>query len=215
VVAKRSHGRSFFDRLQPSAARRNFERARRLRDAGIATAAPLACLERSSPPAAWLVTEFLDPVVDLDTLALTVLTRSNGGWSRHRRNGLIRKAAGLFCDLERAGLYHRDLKASNILVAPGEGDDSLKACIVDLDGLAWWWPWRSRWKPVTRLAASLLPYKSVTRGDHVRFLRAYLAARGDDPARGLDGVRRMRRKAARYARAARKRKSNKLDGYSD
>jgi hypothetical protein len=88
--------------------------------------------------------------------------------------------------------------------------------IVDLDGLAprrWWRP-DHRWQPLTRLAASLLAYPSVTRADYARCLREYLARSGDDPAAWRPRFLQLAASAADYARRSRRRKSHKLDGFS-
>ena len=201
--------------VRPSAARRNFERAQALHKAGIGTALPLAYLERRSSRASWLITEFLDGVMDLDAYVLTILSRAGSAENRTRRDVVIRAVAGLFCGLERAGLYHRDMKASNILlVHAGEQARSPRACIVDLDGLAAFRAWRSAWKPIVRLAASLLQYPAVTRTDYLRFLREYCSEIGQECCDWRTHLGRLRKQAARYAQAAQKRKSNKLDGFT-
>jgi|CXWL01.1.fsa_nt_gi hypothetical protein len=201
--------------LRPSAARRNFEQAQVVQKAGIGTAVPLAWLECRSPRASWLITEFLDGVVDIDSHVLTVLSRAEVAGNRTHRNAVIGASVQVFRGLERAGLYHRDMKASNILLAPvGEQGKALRACIVDLDGLAAYRSWRSVWKPIVRLAASLLQYPTVNQTDYARFLREYLIAGGQDRFAWRTHFPRLRKQAARYAQAAQSRKSGKLDGYS-
>lgn len=217
VVCKQSKVRGVKDRMaaafRGSAARRNFDRASMLQSRGICTATPLAYVERHSPCTSWLVTEFLDGLIDLDAYVLTVLSR--GGAERSRRISIIRCVAGLFGRLKWAGLYHSDMKASNILLA-NTGDPTVppQAYLVDLDGLAPLRPWRSAWKPVVRLAASLMQYPSVRGTDYARFLREYMVAAGQDGRAWRSHFQRLRKQAARYARAASSRKHNKLDGYS-
>lgn len=213
VVAKQIRTGSILDSLRSTPAKRNFDRGLRLRDSGIATALPLALLEKRSPRASWLITEFLDTVMDLDTLVLRELSRLDTRWDRKRRSGLARALAQVFHNLECAGLYHRDMKASNILITQGSDNELPRACIVDLDGLARMWPWRSRWKPLVRFAASLLQYESVTTTDYARFLKEYLSVRGEDPASWPAHFRRLRKQAARYSQAARSRKIDKLDRF--
>lgn len=213
VVAKQSRSHSPLDSLRPSPARRNFDRGLRLRAAGIATALPLAYLECRSPRGSWLITEYLDRVVDLDSFVLTILTRSDSSLTHAHRSAILKSIAALFRGLERAGLYHRDMKASNILLTLDSKDGAPRACIVDLDGLSPRRPWRSRWKPLTRLAASLLQYRVVNATDYTRFLKSYLAAGGEDDSQWRTDFQRMRKDAARYSQAAQKRKRNKLDRY--
>ncbi len=198
-----------------SSARRNFERASRLQKAGIGTATPLAWLERRSPRTSWLITEFLDDVIDLDAYVLTVLSRSTAGTDRALRNAIVRSLVEMFRGLQWGGLYHRDMKASNVLLAnAGSKDNPPRVCIVDLDGLSTHRPWRSYWKPIVRLAASLLQYPAVTRTDYARFLREYLMEFGADRRAWRTHFTRLRKQAARYSQAAHKRKSDKLDGFS-
>ncbi len=219
VICKQAKTITFKDLLlrfiRASAARRNFNMAQALQRHNIATALPLAFLENPTTGSSWLVTEFLEDVVDLDAYVLMVLSRSTPMMKRCRRNVIIASIANLFRSLERAGFYHRDMKASNILLA--HTADSMAApesCIVDLDGLEKRRPWRSAWKPIVRLAASLLQYPAVTRTDYIRFLREYSGASGQDRSTWRSHYHRLRKQAARYARAAQRRKSNKLDGFS-
>lgn len=219
VICKQTKLRGVKDALfgfaRPSATRHNFERARELQNAGIGTALPLAYLERKSPRSSWLITEFLDGVIDLDAYVLTVLSRAGAADNRDRRNAVLRALAELFRGLERASLYHRDMKASNILLVHANKPGVKPcACIVDLDGLATHRPWRSAWKPIVRLAASLLQYPAVSRADYARFLRDYLIAGGQYRFAWRTHFPRLRKQAARYAQAAHRRKSNKLDGFT-
>ena len=217
VICKQTNTRGVKDGLaglvRPSAARRNFERAKALQSARIGTALPLAYLERKSPRASWLITEYLEGVVDLDAYVLTVLSRSSTAIRQDRRVAIISALVGLCRGLERAGLYHRDLKASNILLANVQLDPP-RVFIVDLDGLNPTRPWRSAWKPMTRLAASLLQYSGVSSADYARFLREYLVADGQSSRAWRSHFHRLRKQAARYSQAAQNRKTKKLDGYA-
>ena len=167
---------------------RNFDRALTLLRAGINTALPLAVLERRSPKReAWLITEFVPGLVDLDQVALGRLPQSEVARLRKIKNALIDAVVDLLEALERAGLVHRDFKASNILLKDWDSRSGPPSVwLVDLDGLQHVARWNTakRWQPVVRLAASLLGYTSVTRTDYGRFLRAYLNAVTPHIARG-------------------------------
>jgi hypothetical protein len=219
VICKQSKVNGIKDSLigfwRPSAASRNFNKAQALQSHNIVTALPLAFMENRTARLSWLVTGFLEDVIDLDAYALTILSRAGAMVRRDRRNKIITSIGNLFLGLESAGLYHRDMKASNILLANAVNSTKPpRACIVDLDGLEKSRPWRSKWKPIVRLAASLLQYPAVTRADYARFLREYLVAGGEERRAWRTHYHRLRKQAARYAQAAQKRKSKKLDGFT-
>ncbi len=200
-----------------SRARRSFDRAQLLLNAHIGTALPLAVVERSrSPRASWFVCEYLDNVVDLDSLVLTRISRIPSPKARAAKSTVINATADFFARLYRARLHHRDLKASNILLSDwdSEAGNRTRALVVDLDGLAERWPMRVgiRWQPLYRLAASLIDYPLITRTDHARFLREYHLQCGDHSDEWRVRFRKLSNRAARYARRSRHRKSGKLDG---
>lgn len=188
VICKRSTPSGMMARLGlvvgRSRARRNFDWGILLGRVGIGTASPLAFIERRGGAESWLVTEYLDDVIDLDAIALTKLPHLNPTEARARKSAVIAAVARLFCDLEREKLHHRDLKATNILIrgwdAGGFGGcqsapatQAMRAVLVDLDGLrvrarA---AVRDRRQRLMRLAASLVDYPTITRTDYARFLR--------------------------------------------
>jgi len=214
VVCKLSRAASL-GRLLPSRARKNARRAQVLLSAGINTARPLALLERGRE--SWLVTAYMPDLVDLDQFALSVLPRLDARESHRWKRGVIERVANLFAQILQNGLHHRDLKGSNVLLSgPNGAGGECKAVLLDLDGLRTWIPRkaaaeRSR---LTRLAASLLQYKSVTRADYARFLRAYLGSTGRHTAKWRTWFGDLSARGSDYNRRAQTRKSDKLDGYS-
>ena len=222
AVCKRTRvagfGGALASRLRPSRARRNFDRAERLIRAGIGTAIPLAMLEhRSHPTEAWLVTEFLGDVVDLDLIALTLLSQLDPTRSAKSKSALVDAVVELFARLAELNLHHRDLKASNILIADWDRPDRKpRPILVDLDGLRgrrWWRPSERR-QPLIRLAASLLDYATVGRTDQARFLRRHLARGGHTRDDWKEHFRDLSRRAIRYSQRAQLRKGRKLDGHA-
>jgi len=222
VVCKHSEvegwGRRLLRASRCSRAHRDFDRARMLPRIGIDTARPLALLEkRLSPRSAWLVTEYLANVVDLDQAALNLLPQCPPHRTRAIKNRLIHAVAKCFALLRRHKLHHRDLKASNLLIAHWDDPAApARVYVVDLEGLRgrrWWKPreWR---QPLIRLAASLLSYRSITRSDYARFLRSYLSCVGFAPGEWKDLFYTVAPQADRYARRSQTRKANKLDGYA-
>lgn len=203
--------------LAGSRARRNFERAAALAHFGIATAFPLAMIERSRPTReSWLFTGYVPDLVDLDRIVLTVLPQTRGSDSARIKRRIGRAVATLFLDLAKSGWHHRDLKASNILLRHHDKtDEPAQAWIVDLDGLSrvGVTDAKRERQRLVRLAASLMGYASVTRTDLARFLRVYLAS--NSKARGWRmEFRQLAQDAMSYAQRSKRRKGHKLDGFA-
>jgi Lipopolysaccharide kinase (Kdo/WaaP) family len=221
VVCKQSSVRSLGERLSTtfrgSRERRNWNRARRLLQAGIATAVPLAIVERSSPrPEGWLVSMAIAEVVDLERIVSGSLYVSPERSARSVKNGIIAALADLCGELDRAGLRHRDFKASNVLVTDHLGcKDGPVLWLVDLDGIHpyGWRRDRSKWSAVVRLAASLEGYRGLTRSDRLRFLRTWLGAENESREERKQAWRKMSAEVADYNRRARHRKRGKIDGF--
>jgi serine/threonine protein kinase len=202
VVCKQSRpiniGRRIGAWIGRSRERRNFQWALRLMAGGIGTATPLAWLRRrgfSSP--AWLVTEYRGDAAPLDRILLVEWPRLDSARRLMVKRHIILALAEFFTRLERAGFTHRDLKASNILLAHWDDDGRAEAMIVDLDGFrrcAAWMPPLRRWKPLLRLAASLREFSCVTRTDYARFLKAYVVQRPDRGPSWKDLFRRIEKR---------------------
>ncbi len=211
VVCRRGLAEGW-ERLRATRPRRNFARAMTLLRCGVGTARPLALIERRRSRESWLVTEFLSDMMDLDQMVLR-LSSMPPAQIRSVKGSLIESVASLLAALDRAGLTHRDMKASNILISQDSDAEPFGARIVDLDGLH-----RRRWgkrrQPLVRLAASVLDAPSLTQSDFLRFLRQYLAL--TSPARDdwKSLFRRSARQARQYAERSTRRKGGKLDGYT-
>jgi len=204
--------------FRPSRASRNLLRARRLLQVGIDTPVPLARIERTTPSrSSWLVTEFVADVVDLDQIVLSLLPQLERRALHKVKSGLVDVAVQLFACLDAARLYHRDLKASNILITNWEGRETRpRPMLVDLDGLhpRRWWDRRRRWQPLIRLAASLRDSPGLTRTDFARFLHRYLSQVGRPRAEWKTHFRRLSRDATEYVQRSQLRKTHKLDGFT-
>jgi len=214
----RSEGKGFSFLKRPSRTQRNLRRAVRLLDVGVDTAIPLAQIEHTVPPgSSWLVTEFVADVVDLDQIVLTLLSHLDRR-ALHKTKATLSKAlVELFARLDDARLYHRDLKASNILFTHWDGrGGSVGTMLVDLDGLhdRRWWNAPRRWQPLVRIAASLRDYPALRRTDFARFLHQYLSRVGIPRAEWKTHFRRLAREATAYAQRSQHRKSHKLDGFT-
>lgn len=222
LVAKQSRASGgsagWLNLFRPTRERRNFDRGLDLLRTGMATAMPLTIIERRSPSRqAWLFTEFLPDLVDLDRAVMMELPRKSPKDTRRIKDGLIQVIVDLAVRLNQHHYHHRDFKASNILLANWDGaKGSPEAVLIDLDGLH-----RSRlrtparrWRPLVRLAASLDGYSSVTRSDGARFLIAYLKRKSITRQRWRDLYRKLSVQMVSYNRAAKKRKVGKLDQFS-
>jgi tRNA A-37 threonylcarbamoyl transferase component Bud32 len=203
--------------FRPPRERRNCNRALALLNAGINTPLPLALIERKTfRREAWLVTEFIPGLVDLDQIALQLLPRIDCRRSRKVKDTILHELVRLFARMDDGALTHRDMKASNILLSNWDGQTGPPSVwIADLDGLKrhTFLSGRRPWQPVIRLAASLLGHSAVTRGDCARFLWAYLASRGEPRETRRQRFRELALRANHYVRKSRQRKSHKLDGY--
>ena len=214
----RSDGRGASLLKRPSRAQRNLRRAVRLLHVGVDTAIPMARIERTATPrSSWLVTEFVADVVDLDQIVLTLLSHLDRRALRKVKAALSEALVDLFARLYDARLYHRDLKASNILITHWDGREGpVGTMLVDLDGLHHrrWWTARRRWQPLVRVAASLREYPALCRTDFARFLQRYLSRVGIPTANWKAHYRRLARNAIDYARRSQLRKAHKLDGFT-
>ncbi len=226
VICKRTSpggtARRLAARLTGSRARRNRARAMSLLRAGVGTALPLAIVERGGSSACeWLISEEIPDTVDLDQVALTLLPGLSLAQRHAAKVGLTPLLVDLFARLEANGLRHRDLKASNFLITNWDGGAGGEPAvwIVDLDGL------RTNRLPIrgasagtrkgiTRLAASLLDYDSITRADYGRFLISLLDRTGVGRGEWKQQFRAIAMASRQYANASSARKGHKLDGFA-
>lgn len=210
IVCKGTRDQSLSDRLagvlRGTRSAVNFAAAVRLVEAGFLTAEPLVMLERRGFTGdCWFITEKIERLTDLDTLATSV-------WSGMAARELFTSKRSVICALielldgfKGHGIWHRDFKASNVtLTFDGE---SPKVWIVDLDGLSFRGG-HDRWRMWVRLAASLVGYRSVTRTDCLRVLLHHMVEGGDWKSEW----RRLAERVRSYNESARKRKVGKLDG---
>lgn len=197
--------------------RLEFERGAALLRAGIDTALPLALIRRTSGrPEEWQLHEFVADGVDLDHFLLSLLPRLDARRSRAAKTAILESLVTLFGRMYEHGLHHRDLKASNIMLVDWEGRaDSVRVCLVDLEGLKRrrWRRGNWHWKPVVRLAASVLSYHAITRSDYCRFLQAYVTRTGQTKSAWKLHYRLVAGMAAGYVRRSFRRKKERIDGY--
>ena len=164
--------------LLPGRAMRNFQTACMLIRAGVPVTWPLAALERTGPRdqrESLFITERITGAVDLHAW-VQQWTAGQRDVTPAARRTLAHRLGETFARLDRAGLWHRDAKAGNFLVA--EGTDGPVVYLVDLDGVRTRPPWvtHATHRGPAKLAATLMWAGSITATDAWRAVRAYAQA---------------------------------------
>ncbi|OEC32928.1 heptose I phosphotransferase [Pseudomonas cuatrocienegasensis] len=153
----------------------------RLQQAGVPTMTAVAYGERGNNPAmqhSFIVTEELAPTTDLEQLTL--------GWAEQApaprlKRALIDEVARMTGTMHRAGVNHRDCYICHFLLHTDTPvtADNLRLSLIDLHRaqVRAQVPRRWRNKDLAGLYFSAL-HIGLTRGDRLRFLRAYFQAAG-------------------------------------
>lgn len=217
-VAKMARATSMVKRIgdwfRVSKARRGFQQAMRLIRAGVHTPQPLVILESRNRGESWLITPFVDGLIDLDDIVLCRWPSLTTAELRRSKRMIGEVVAEFFATFHQAGLSHRDLKASNIMIQNWDGQVAApQVWLIDLEGLQ---PNRAvnGRQALSRLASSLLEYDQVTRTDYARFLQAYLKGVGRDSSQWRNEFRTLSEMAQTRRQRAGRRKAHKLDGYA-
>lgn len=158
---------------------REFWLGHRLRQLGLPTPLPLACMWR---PAGLchlegrIVTEFLNGAHPLDRAVRMIDARRHRNQRSAALDTLTSRLAEILGTLGNNGLYHRDLKVSNVLVSNSKSDP--QPWLIDLDGVAMErQPQGPRFRrTLVRLTASLTQSTQMSTAQYVRALRRILAA---------------------------------------
>ncbi len=187
VILKRPRARNDWRRLvqmlPPSRSMRGWRTGHALLHRDIATARPLAVLERRQGPLvrdSILVTEAIPGAVDLESFLKSRYRRCNSAEWHHLKGELAGLLARQLRQLQERGFRHRDCKASNLLVL---SDPGLKLLWIDMDGIriAAHASGNDTLRPLVRLHVSLLTVPGLTRTDRARFLKAYFSGYGVSP----------------------------------
>ena len=208
IVCKRRVPRQLYRRLlamvRVSRPRRTWWRASALLQADIATARPLAVLERRRFGLlvdSLLITEYLDNAGDLESLLTVGMRPLNQTDSWRLKFNLADAMAEFICRLHNARLIHRDFKALNVIVqrSPARGDrikgnggkddetkgnwvkgDGIKIAVVDLDGIRQTLTSSpdAPLRMLMRLNVSVDGFKRVCLTDRVRLLQRFLVHAG-------------------------------------
>jgi tRNA A-37 threonylcarbamoyl transferase component Bud32 len=180
VILKRVNVRSALEPLKnfyrSSAVRRSWLLGHGLRERWLPTPRPLAMFHRYRlgiyPAEGYLLTEKVPGAVGLSEAVRACRDpRALRAWGE--------KLARVVRTMHDRGVSHRDLKAPNVLLGTGATPvliDLVGVCATAADV-----PFERRAKELARLNASFLEMPHVTRGERLRFLRAYLCAGGSEP----------------------------------
>ncbi|KPK61844.1 MAG: hypothetical protein AMK73_07585, partial [Planctomycetes bacterium SM23_32] len=175
------------DLLENARARKSWDASLRLERDAVPVPFPVCYMERG---AGWGKEQLLvcEELPGATTLAGLLSQEGEGRWAGagpRERGALIEAVAGLVRALHRAGHFHGDLRAANILVWPAQDGGPAGLCVIDLARTKWlgWAPPMLRdvfcGVDLRRFALSIKA--PVSPRDAVRFFRAY--CRGFVPER--------------------------------
>lgn len=122
----------------PSAAMRSLSGAVTLLEKGYATAAPVAAVEYRRCGVllkSLYFSEELAGAKTIETFWRDELSALKGAAGKTKRRVFLRSLAQLFRSLHENGIYHNDLKASNILVPDRGASSETIFSLIDLQGL--------------------------------------------------------------------------------
>ena len=163
VIIKRFRHPSLVRRLAfflfPSPASRCLKGASVLGSNGIPTAVPLAALEHRNWKDLGISYYVAEEIADSQSLSVfwgDVLPTLSMNRSVKERRKILGEVAGLFHKLHSRGIYHQDLKGTNILVRV-EDSDQCRCVLVDVDGVSKKnrLSWRKRIKNLVQLNRTL------------------------------------------------------------
>jgi tRNA A-37 threonylcarbamoyl transferase component Bud32 len=182
--------------LRSSRGKRTWKAAHALLARDIPTPVPVACAEKRSARIlleSFLITHAVAPAMPLSRLFPEAGSGPHAGRAVDTRE-IIRRAARLVRMMHDRGIWHRDLKAANILVQNLSGN-TMHLYVTDLDGIRIKDTIRpeERIIDLARLNRSLITSPALSMRDRHCFLQWYLGAgrRGDATLRAYwEGIRR-------------------------
>jgi tRNA A-37 threonylcarbamoyl transferase component Bud32 len=176
--------RRLTERVERSRAHRAHLWAHRLRAIGIDTPRPLGFVERATKPTRYVsfsATEhvLLPALVEVRDSRLSMAMAGPGdGAAIAEKRALIDRIASMLRKMHAHGLFHADLHAGNLLVAP----DSV--WVIDLESMrSFAFAEHATVRALVRLNRAFLDTRMITRTDRMRFLRSYLQHQADRTSR--------------------------------
>ena len=165
--------------LFQSGALRSLKGAAILGRAGIASARPVAALEKRKYGVlvhSFFISDEIAGGKTADTYWMKSLRDRMGPDGFRCRRRFIERLAGLFRSLHAERIYHNDLKDANILVVGRDGHADCALFLLDLEGVrrCHWLSERRRLKNLVQLYRTLGPY--LSRSQQLSFLKSYFGA---------------------------------------
>ena len=158
---------------------RSFRTAARLCENSIPTAYPLAAIRRKHgliTAKTIFITEYIENSMDLYSFLAENVSQNDPGnkSSGQIKKQIARQIADIFARLHNAGMWHRDAKAGNFLIAPAESG-GFEAKLIDMDGIK---PYlitagKRRYFAFTKLGAVLMWHRGINLTDYLRSFRFY------------------------------------------
>lgn len=161
---------------------RNFNAAAKLLTNGISTAHPLAAIERKNGPVTLesiYISEYLN-----NSQELYFFARDNFAGDKDElelKKSLFSQIGRIFADMHKAGLWHRDAKASNITVCK-ENNGEYRIALVDMDGIKRYCFGKNerRYRWFSKLAATIEGAGTINTSDHLHCFDVYCRLTGID-----------------------------------
>ena len=177
VLKRRRRGwgiRDIFRSLRAAQAIKNFIAAYKLRQYGLPVASPLAAIYHKR----FIFCDqgiYISEYIEGTNLYKFFRDTREGAVERYRTTQkLSEQIAGIFAELHKNNLWHRDAKASNFVVSKN-GNGEYRVVITDVDGIKRYFSHSDerQMQGLWQLAASVMGLPGITRTDYLRTFKKY------------------------------------------
>lgn len=158
---------------------RNFKTAAKLCDNGIPTPLPLAAMTQKRglrTVKTIFITEYIENSCDLYSFLSEKISQIDAGDkpSSRVKKQVASQIAKILARLHGAGMWHRDAKAGNFLIAPTDSGN-FEVMLVDMDGIKTYLipTAKRRYSPFAKLGSVLIWHKGISMTDYLRSFRIY------------------------------------------
>ena len=183
--------------LAKAKAIRNFNAAAKLLTNEISTAHPLAAIERKNGPATLesiYISEYLN-----DSQELYLFARDHFAGSEDElelKKSIFSQIGRIFAGLHKAELWHRDAKASNIVVCKEKGNE-YRTALVDMDGIKRYSFRKNerRYRWFSKLAATIEGAGTINMSDYLHCFDVYCRLSGIDETKRNELFKKLMRQS--------------------